>query len=64
MTTITVKIETVSGSIMEFSRQSETWGSLNQYDRDDIISAWVNENPDAQAALSVSNGYILSFQSF
>ncbi|HBW9841701.1 TPA: hypothetical protein MFX64_26710 [Klebsiella pneumoniae] len=61
MTTITVKIETVSGSIMEFSRQSETWGSLNQYDRDDIISAWVNESGDAQEAISATNGYTLNW---
>ncbi|HHB6816877.1 hypothetical protein ACR92Y_03350 [Klebsiella pneumoniae] len=61
MTTITVKIETVSGSIMEFSRQSETWGSLNQYERDDIISAWVNESGDAQEAISTTNGYTLNW---
>ncbi|WP_075205785.1 hypothetical protein, partial [Klebsiella variicola] len=61
---ITVKIDTVSSVTVVFYRQSDNWESLNQYERDDIISAWVNENPDAQAALSVSNGYILSFQSF
>lgn len=64
MTQITVKIDTVSSVTVVFYRQSDNWESLNQYERDDIISAWVNENPDAQAALSVSNGYILSFQSF
>lgn len=64
MTTITVKIVTVSGAAVEFSRQSATWGGLNQFERDDMISSWVNENTEAQAALSVSNGYTLSFQSF
>lgn len=59
MTTIAIKIESVSGSIMEFSRQSETWGSLNQYEHDDIISAWVNESSEAQNVISASNGYTL-----
>ncbi|ELS1888809.1 hypothetical protein R4U68_005413 [Raoultella ornithinolytica] len=63
MTTIAIKIEAVSGSIMEFSRQSETWGSLNQYERDDIISAWVNESSEAQRALTGSTGYLLSWKS-
>lgn len=60
MTTITVKIETVSGIIVEFSRQSRDWGRLNQFERDDVISSWVNENTDVQSALSTSNGYTLS----
>ncbi|MFB2940218.1 MULTISPECIES: hypothetical protein [Klebsiella pneumoniae complex] len=61
MTQITVKIDTVSSVTVVFYRQSDNWESLNQYERDDIISAWVNENPDAQAAIPTSSGYTLSW---
>ncbi|MBL1453028.1 hypothetical protein JL973_11435 [Klebsiella pneumoniae] len=58
MTTIAVKIETVSGAKVEFSREVFIWDELNQFERDDIISLLVNGNDDAQAVISVSTGYI------
>lgn len=59
MKTITVNIVTVSGAAVEFSRQSATWDNLNRYERDDIISAWVNESGDTQKAINTTNGYTL-----
>lgn len=44
MTTVEVRIETVNGSMVTFSRVSENWVNLNQYERDDIISGWINED--------------------
>lgn len=61
MTTIAVKIETVSGAKVEFSREVFIWDELNQFERDDIISLLVNGNDDAQAVISVSTGYTLSW---
>lgn len=63
MTRITVKIDTVSSVIVVFYRQSDNWESLNQYERDDMISRWVNENIEAQRALNGSTGYLLSWKS-
>lgn len=60
MTTVEVRIETVNGSMVTFSRVSENWVNLNQYERDDIISGWINEDKTA-AALSASDGYTLSY---
>lgn len=61
MTTITVKIDTVSGAKVEFSHEVFIWDALNQFERDDIISSLVNGNDSAQAVISVSNGYTLSW---
>ena len=47
MTTIAVKIETVSGAKVEFSHEVFIWDELNQFERDDIISLLVNGNDDA-----------------
>ncbi len=56
-----LKIETVSGAKVEFSREVFIWDELNQFERDDIISLLVNGNDDAQAVISVSTGYTLSW---
>ncbi|EML3906389.1 hypothetical protein [Klebsiella pneumoniae] len=61
MTTIIVKIETVSGSRVEFSHELVTWDVLNQFERDDIISLLINENTYAQKVILASNGYILQW---
>ncbi|MEG8530333.1 hypothetical protein U4P09_18250 [Klebsiella quasipneumoniae subsp. similipneumoniae] len=61
MTTITVNIETVSGSKVQFSHELAVWDVLNQFERDDIISSLVNGNDSAQAVISVSTGYTLSW---
>ena len=61
MTTITVNIETVLGSKVQFSHKSAVWDVLNQFERDDIISSLVNGNDSAQAVISVSTGYTLSW---
>lgn len=61
MTTVEVRIETVNGSMVTFSRVSENWVNLNQYERDDIISGWINEDKNSQAALSASDGYTMSY---
>ncbi|MCW1877669.1 hypothetical protein OMR58_24835 [Erwinia sp. INIA-01] len=63
MKTVKVNIETLAGAKVTFTRQSDDWDDLNQYERDDTISQWVNENPDVQAAISGSNGYTLSWTS-
>ncbi|KMA13939.1 hypothetical protein SL29_02829, partial [Klebsiella pneumoniae] len=46
---------------VEFSREVFIWDELNQFERDDIISLLVNGNDDAQAVISVSTGYTLSW---
>lgn len=61
MTTIAIKIETVSGAKVEFSHEVFIWDILNQLERDDAISLLVNANTDAQAAISASTGYTLSW---
>ncbi len=63
MTRITVKIDTVSSVTVVFYRQSDNWESLNQYERDDMLSRWVNENTEVQRALNGSTGYLLSWKS-
>lgn len=63
MTQITVKIDTVSSVTVVFYKQPDSWESLNQYERDDMISRWVNENTEVQRALNSSTGYLLSWKS-
>lgn len=63
MTKVTVKIDTVSSVAVVFDKQSDNWESLNQYERDDQVSRWVNENAEAQSALNGSTGYLLSWES-
>lgn len=62
MTRITVKIDTVSSVTVVFYIQSDNCESLNPYERDDMISRWVNENIEAQRALNGSTGYLLSWK--
>lgn len=63
MTKVTVKIDTVSSVAVVFDKQSDNWESLNQYERDDLVSRWVNENAEAQSAINGSTGYLLSWES-
>lgn len=63
MTKVTVKIDTVSSVSVVFEKQSDSWEDLNQYERDDLVSRWVNENAEAQSALNGSTGYLLSWES-
>ncbi|MBD3722749.1 hypothetical protein IE978_20330 [Klebsiella pneumoniae] len=51
MTTVEVRIETVNGSMVTFSRVSENWVNLNQYERDDIISGWINEDKNSRGRI-------------
>lgn len=62
MTIVKVNIETVAGVKVTFTQPAEYWSGLNQYEQDDIISCWVNENDDAQTAISKSSGYILKWE--
>lgn len=63
MTKIVVKIDTVSSVSVVFEKHSDSWEDLNQYEQDDLVSRWVNENTEAQAALNGSTGYLLKWES-
>lgn len=63
MTKIVVKIDTVSSVSVIFEKQSDGWEDLNQYEQDDLVSRWVNENTEAQTALNGSTGYLLKWES-
>lgn len=61
MIIVEVCIEIVNGSMVIFLCVFENWVNLNQYEWDDIISGWINEDKNSQVVLLVSDGYILSY---
>ncbi|SVS35202.1 hypothetical protein [Klebsiella pneumoniae] len=62
MTTVIINIETVDGVRISVERDYDGWAALSLNEKDDLVTAWVNEDAQIQQALSGSNGYTLNVQ--